>query len=483
MKFGLIFRIIGILLMVFSLTMLGPLAISFLYQDGGMRPFILSFTITSLAGLALWLLNRNREGELHAREGFIIVALFWIVLGGVSSLPLHFSKAPDLSTTDAVFEAVSGLTTTGATIIDNIESLPQSMLWYRQQMQWLGGLGVVVIALAILPLLGVGGMQLYRAETTGPSKHDKMKPRLRETARSFLKIYLLLTIACGLAYWLAGMSGFDAVAHAMSTISTGGFSTYDASIAHFDSRLVEFIAIVFMTIGGLSFGLLYLMIVGRKPLALFEHSEARGYLATIGAIVLLTTVYLLYTAHHPGIINALFDSLFQVVSVITSTGFSTERFASWPGFLPVLLIFLSIMGGCAGSTSGGMKVIRFQLLLKQGKREVQKLVHPNAVMPVKIGKRLVNDRIIESIWGFFAAYTVVYVVLMVMLIASGLDQVSAFSAVAATLNNLGPGLGDVADNFAGLTDFGKWVGILAMLMGRLEIFTVLVLLTPEFWRH
>ena len=483
MKFGLIFRIIGVLLMVFSLTMLGPLFVSFIYQDGGMTPFIMSFIVAALAGLLLWFVNRNREGDLHAREGFVIVALFWIALGAVSSLPLHFSKAPHLSTTDAMFEAVSALTTTGATVIDDIESLPHSMLWYRQQMQWLGGLGVVVIALAILPLLGVGGMQLYRAETTGPSKHDKMKPRLRETVRSFLKIYLLLTLACAAAYWLAGMNGFDALAHSMSTISTGGFSTYNASIAHFGNRWIELVAVVFMLIGGLSFGLLYVMIVGRKPLALFENSEARGYLGTIGAVVLLTTSYLVYTQHHSAIGTAIFDSLFQVVSVITSTGYTTESFAYWPGFLPVLLIFLSIMGGCAGSTAGGMKVIRFQLLLKQGKREVQKLVHPNAVMPVKIGKRLVNDRVIESIWGFFAAYTVVYVVLMVMLIASGLDQVSAFSAVAATLNNLGPGLEEVAASFAGLTDFGKWVSILAMLMGRLEIFTVLVLLTPEFWRH
>lgn len=482
MKFGVITRIIGILLMAFSLTMLPPIIMSLIYRDGGSAPFVLTLLSTLLAGLFLWYPHRDDRRELRTREGFLIVALFWVVLGMVSSIPFQLALALNMSFTDAVFEAISALTTTGATVIVGIDSLPHSILWYRQQLQWLGGLGVVVIALAILPMLGVGGMQLFRAETSGPSKHDKLTPRLRDTVKVFFRVYVILTVTCTALYWLAGMSLFDAIGHAFSTVSTGGFSTHDASMAWFDSDLIELIAIVFMAAGGISFSLHYLFMATGSLKVFWDNSECRTFLLTSIIVSLVATGYLLYSGHHFATWDAFMAALFQIVSVITSTGFGTESFAEWPAFLPVLLMFISIMGACAGSTTGGMKVIRFQLVYKQGVRELTRLVHPSAVMPVKHGDRVVSDRIIESVWGFFAAYALLYVLLMLLMMASGLDQITAFSAVAATLNNLGPGLGEVSSNFIAVNDFGKWVGVAGMLMGRLEIFTVLVLLTPEFWR-
>lgn len=483
MKLGVVQRILGLLLMWFSATMLPPMFVSFYTDDGGSLPFYLTFLGTLLAGLVTWFPVREETRDLQAREGFMVVAMFWVVVGLLSSLPLHFAIDPHLAYTDAIFEAISGLTTTGATVLTGIDHLPHSILWYRHQLQWIGGLGVVVIALAILPLLGVGGMQLYRAETSGPSKHDKLTPRLSKMTASFLGVYLAMTIACALAYRFAGMSGFDAITHAMSTVSTGGFSTHDASLAWFDSPLIESIAVVFMVLGGISFGLHFAVMRTRSLREYWRNAECRTFLLALIGVALISTVYLVFRNEHDSLLKAFMAATFQVVAVMTTTGFSTDDFASWPAFLPVLLMFISIMGACAGSTAGGMKVVRFQLLLKQGVREVERIIHPQAEIPVKLGKRVVPDRVIEAVWGFFATYTMVYVILMLLFLATGMDQVTAFSAVAATLNNLGPGLGEVSSTFATTTDFAKWVGVAAMLLGRLEIFTLLVLLTPEFWRH
>lgn len=482
MKYGIVQRILGILLMGFSTTMLPPLLVSYFYGDGGSLPFYLTFLSTMLVGLLVWYPVRNDRRELLGREGFLIVAMFWIVLGGVSALPLYLSEFPRLTVTDAVFEAVSALTTTGATIIVGLDSLPQSLLWYRQQLQWFGGLGVVVIAIAILPMLGVGGMQLFRAETSGPLKEEKMTPRLRGTAKLFFLVYLALTAACGAAYWFAGMTPFDAIGHAFSTVSTGGFSTHDASIAYFDSWVIELICIVFMAAGGISFAL-HLLVFRSGSLRLYwKSTECRTFLLVVLATSLAATAYLVYAGAHESTTNAVRAALFQVMSVMTSTGFGTESFAGWPGFLPVMLMFISITGACAGSTTGGMKMVRVLMVFRQGVREINRIVHPHAEIPVKLDGRAIQPRVMESIWGFFALYAVAYLILMLLMLGSGLDQVSAFGAVAATLNNLGPGLGTVASNFIAVNDFGKWVGIAGMLLGRLEIFTLLVLLTPEFWR-
>ena len=483
MKYGLIQRIVGVFLIAFSVTMLPPVAVSLLYADGALQPFVLTFVITLAAGILLWFPQRHAHGDMRVREGFFVVTLFWVVLGGVSSLPFHLAHEPQLSFTDAIFESVSALTTTGATVIVGIDELPHAILWYRQQLQWVGGLGIAVIALAVLPVLGVGGMQVYRAEASGPTKQDKLTPRVQGTAKAFFKIYFLLTLACAFAYWLAGMSVFDAIGHSFATVSTGGFSTHDASMAWFQSDAIEGIAMIFMIAGGISFALHFQVFQTLRLRDYWRHAETRTFISVLFVVSLISAAYLLMHNPQASWLDRLMNAAFQTVSVMTSTGFGTESFADWPGFLPVLLIFASIMGACAGSTSGGMKTVRFMLVYKQGMREIARIVHPSGVTPIKLGGRVVSDRVIEAVWGFFAAYTLTYVFLMLLFLAAGMDQVSAFSAVAATLNNLGPGLGDVAGNFMEVSDFGKWVGIAGMLLGRLEIFTVLVLLTPEFWRH
>lgn len=483
MKLDLIQRTVGIFLMAFSLSMLPPVAIGYYYADGATMPFLRSFVITLAVGALLWFPYRRQHREMRAREGFLVVTLFWVVLGFVSALPFMLAQEPHLSFPDAVFEAVSGLTTTGATVLSGIDELPHAILWYRMQLHWLGGLGVAVIALAVLPVLGVGGMQLYRAEASGPSKQDKLTPRLADTVRAFLNVYLLMTFVCGGAYWLAGMSLFDAVTHAFATVSTGGFSTHDASMAYFQSDAIEIICMVFMIAGGISFAL-HLHVLSRRRLGDYlRHAETRTFLSVLLVVTLISAMYLVQQNPQASLFDRFMNAAFQTVSVMTSTGFATESFAAWPAFLPVLLIFISIMGACAGSTSGGMKTVRFMMVYKQGMREIARIVHPSGVAPVKLGGRVVSDRVMEAIWGFFAAYTLSYVFLMLLFMTSGMDEITAFSAVAATLNNLGPGLGDVHVTFANVTDFGKWIGIFGMLLGRLEILTMLVLFVPEFWRQ
>jgi len=476
-------RILGLLLMLFSTTMLPPILVSSLYSDGFHHPFMLAFGLTFLTGTLAWLPVRQVRKELRLRDGFVVVVMFWSVLGLFGALPFSLGAEPDLSITDAVFESISGLTTTGATVITGIDHLPPSMLYYRQQLQWLGGMGIIVLAVAILPMLGIGGMQLYRAETPGPMKDNKLTPRITETAKALWYIYLGLTVSCILAYWLAGMSFFDAVGHAYSTVAIGGFSTHDASMGYFQEQpLIELVAIIFMFLAGINFALHFLAWRGSHLQPYLKDAEFKTYVTVLVVISLITTFYLHINATFDDFNHALLHGVFQVVSIGTTTGFTTSNYALWPGFLPVLLLFASFIGGCAGSTGGGMKVIRFLLLLKQGMREVNRLVHPNAVIPIKIGGKPLPERVVDSVWGFFATYVAIFSIILLLLMLAGLDQVTAFSAVAATMNNLGPGLGDVALHYSSLPDFTKWVLCFAMLLGRLEIFTLLVLLTPSFWR-
>jgi trk system potassium uptake protein TrkH len=484
MHIGAVQRILGVLLSLFSLSMLPPIGVSILYSDGEWHVFLLAFVVLALLGALVWWPVRRDRRELRLRDGFLVVALFWIVLGLAGAVPLFLSSQPVVSVTDAAFESVSGLTTTGATILTGLDSLPKSILYYRQQLQWLGGIGIVVLAVALLPMLGVGGMQLYRAETPGPSKEsNKITPRIAQTAKALWVIYLGLTIVCALAYWLAGMTPFDAIAHSFSTVATAGFSTHDSSLAHFDNRLIEVVAVVFMFIGGINFSLHFLAWRRLHLKNYFADEEFRSFVVGLTLLVVATWLYLWASGYYASADEAFFKGLFQVVSAHTTTGFTTADFALWPGLLPVLLLFTTFVGGCANSTSGGMKVIRWLLIGKQGAREVRRLIHPSAEFPVRIGGRPVPWRVVDAVWGFFAVYVIVYVVMMMMMLAAGHDQVTAFSAVAATLNNLGPGLGGVSSNFASLDNASKWVCIVAMLLGRLEIFTLLVLVTPGFWRR
>ncbi len=476
-------RILGLLLMVFSFTMLPPAAVGWFYGDIGVRPFLDGFLVTLGTGLVLWWPARRVRRDLRLRDGFIVAVSFWVVLGLFGAIPLAFAVHPHLSITDAVFESISGLTTTGATVIVGLDALPKSILFYRQELEWLGGMGIIVLAVAVLPMLGVGGMQLYRAETPGPIKDAKLTPRIAETAKALWYIYLGLTIACGLAYWLAGMDVFDAIAYSFSTVSIGGFAPHDASMGYFNQPLIEAVAIVFMLLSGANFGLHFFAIRRRSLRPYLDDSEFRTYFTVLAVLAVITVGYLYLTQHFGHFGDDLRHGLFQAVSIGTTTGFTTSAYHQWPGFLPALLIFASFIGGCAGSTGGGIKVVRFLLLLKQGGRELMRLVHPNAQFAVKIGRRPVDDRVIDAVWGFFAAYVATFSIIMLALMATGLDQVTAFSAVAACMNNLGPGLGSVGDNFANLNPLAKWLLCLAMLFGRLEVFTPLVLFTPGFWRR
>lgn len=475
-------RIFGLLLMLFSLTMLPPMAVGLYYQDGNWQPFLDAFVALAILGALVWWPVRKQQRELRLRDGFLVVALFWIVLGVAGAAPLLLSKRLDMTITDAIFEAVSGFTTTGAIIFPKLQTLPISVLYYRSQIEWLGGIGIVVLAVALLPMLGVGGMQLLRAETPGPVKDSKLTPRITETAKALWIIYLTITAACALAYWSAGMSPFDAIAHAFSTVSTGGNSTRDASLAYYDNPLIEIIAVIFMFIGAVNFSLHFLAWRHRRISSYFRDPEFGAYVRILGISILVYTLVLWLSrfVHEPG--HALRLALFHAVSMQTTSGFVTDDFTHWPGALPVLLILSAFIGGCAGSTSGGMKTVRWLLLWKQGQREVAQLVHPNAELPVKMGAKAIDKRVIDAVWGFFAVYVVSFGVLMVALLATGEDQVTAFSAIAACMTNAGTGLADVATNFTSLTNTGKWICVLAMLLGRLEVFPLLVLVSRTFWR-
>lgn len=483
MNFAVVQRILGLLLMLFSLTMLPPIGVALHFNDGNWQPFFDAFVALLVVGFIAWWPVRKRVRELRLRDGFLVVALFWVVLGIAGSVPLYLSAELGMSLTDAVFEAMSGFTTTGAIIFPSLDSLPESVLYYRSQIEWLGGIGIVVLAVALLPMLGVGGMQLLRAETPGPVKDAKLTPRITETAKALWIIYLGITVACALAYWAAGMRPFDAVTHAFTTVSTGGNSTHDASIAYFDNAAIEGVCVLFMFIGGINFSLHFLAWRHRRLGDYLRDPEFSAFVRILVVSITLYTVVLWITrfADEPG--NALRLALFHAVSMQTTSGFVTDDFTHWPGALPVIIVLSAFIGGCAGSTSGGMKIVRWLLILKQGQREVNQLVHPSAELPVKLGRKPMDVRVIEAVWGFFAVYVIAFGILMIALLATGEDQVTAFSAIAACMTNTGTGLGEVARSFTSLTDGGKWICVLAMLLGRLEVFPLLVLISPTFWRR
>jgi trk system potassium uptake protein TrkH len=475
------FRILGILLMLFSSTLLAPLAFALASWDDSVIGFATALTITFSSGLLLWLPVRGASHELRIRDGFLITSLFWTVLGLFGALPFALTETLALSPAEAVFESISGLTTTGATVIVGLDDLPQSILFYRQLLQWLGGIGIIVVAVAVLPMLGIGGMQLYKAETPGPSKDSKLTPRITETAKALAAVYLLLTGACAAAYYLAGMSVFDAVCHAFSTVAIGGFSTHDASMGYFGDDRILLICSLFMLIAAVNFGLHFLAWRRRSLWIYLRDSETKFFFTVMAICVGITCTFLILT-HTLELGESLVHGLFQAISITTTTGFATRDFSAWPLFLPVMLLFFSFMGGCVGSTGGGIKAMRLMLIYKQGIRELKQLVHPQAVIPLKVGNRRVEATVVSAVWSFFAVYTFAFIVIMMLLMATGLDFLTAFSAVGASLNNLGPGLGVVAANYAEISEVAKGILCFSMLLGRLEVFTLLVLFTPMFWR-
>ena len=482
MQFAMAVKIIGVLLILFSTTMLPSLFISLIAKDGIESAFATGLAATLLAGVLLWLPTRHLSRDLNIRDGFMVTALFWVVLGLFGAIPLWLTPDLPLTPADAIFESISGLTTTGATVITGLDSLPQSLLFYRQLLQWLGGIGIIVLAVAILPMLGIGGMQLYRAESAGPSKDRKLTPRITSTAKALFGIYLLLTIACAASYFAVGMSMFDAICHAFSTVAIGGFSTHDASLGHYEQNRVLLVSSVFMLLSAINFGL-HFIALQRRNVRVYARDSETAFFITVIASATIVVCCLLLTTETLGFEDSVIHGLFQTISIATTTGFTTQDFSMWPLFLPILLLILSFMGGCVGSTGGGMKAMRILLIFRQGVRELRQLLHPNAVIPLKLDARRVQTEVISAVWSFFAVYMFCFVLIWLALLATNLDFISAFSAVVATMNNLGPGLGEVAYDYGAVSEPGKLILCLAMLIGRLEVFTLLVLLTPAFWRH
>lgn len=481
MRFLAVFKILGILLMVLSLSQLPPVIVALVYGDGAIAAFVFSFVITVVFGYVLWFFSRHTRRDLRTRDGFLVVSLLWLVLSFFSAIPLIVTLYPKLTVTQAMFEAVSGLTTTGASAMPHLTSLPHAILYYRQQLHFLGGMGIIVLAVAVLPMLGVGGMQLYRAEVAGPMDSDKLTPRLTHTAKALWYLYFGLTVLCAVCYRLAGMDWFQAVSGSFTTVSTGGFSLHESSFAYYHSVPIDIVAIIFMLLGGANFSLHFQLIRKRNPVAYFRDAEFRLYITIyLLAVLLIGSVLSLHDYYNTS--RSFLNAVFTVVSIGTTTGLTITNFNLWPTFIPFLLMFVALIGGCAGSTSGGIKMIRVQVLYEQAKRELYRLIHPRAVYGVKLGDQPLTDRTLQAVWGFITVYTALFTLLFLLLVALGLDMRTAFGALTACLSNTGVGIGDIADGFSSLSMSVKWVLIFSMIAGRLEIFTIIILLTPSYWR-
>jgi trk system potassium uptake protein TrkH len=484
-RFAAVQQVLGMLLMLFSFTMLPPIAVSWHYQDGSARAFGAALWITLASGALLWWPVRRMHADLKLRDGFLVTILLWSGLSGFGAIPFVVTDAGWGSYIDALFEAVSGFTTTGATVIPiGLDLMPRSLLYYRAQLQWLGGMGIIVLAVAVLPMLGIGGMQLYRAETPGPMKDSKLTPRITETARALWLVYVLLTVVCGATYWLLGMSAFDAVCHAFTTIATAGFSTHDASFAFFKSPAIEWAAIGFIVLATINFAIHFTAWQQRGPWVYLRDPEVRTFvLLLLGFSTLVAVPLLAFDTLRADTATTVRTAVFQVVSYGSTSGFSTTNPSGWPLYTPLLLMVAAFMCGCAGSTAGGVKVVRVLLFVRQALREMRRLIHPSAALQIKLQGKVVPDEIVYAVGGFFSVYIGATIFLTFVMMATGLDAESAFSAVAASINNLGPGLHELNGSMASVTPFGKCVLIFTMLLGRLEIFTLLIVFTPGFWRR
>ena len=481
-RFAAVYRVLGMIIMLFALTMLAPLIMSYVTADGAQSAYDDAFALTMLSGAFLWIRYRKCKRELNIRDGFLMVVLVWTVLPAFAAVPLMVHLG--ISHTDAYFEAMSGLTTTGSTVLTNLDNLPLSINLWRHQLVWIGGMGLIVLAIAILPLLGIGGRQMFKAETPGPMKDSKMTPRIAETAKGLWLVYLGVTVACVLFYHWAGMTWFDAVCHAFSTMGLGGFSTHDASFGYFNSQAIELVAIGFMLIAGMNFGTLFLAVSGRSLRPYIHDPEAGWFIGVTLFSVFMVAMYIWKDGIYPDMLTALRHSAFNVVSIATTTGYASVDYALWPIFAPLWMLFLSSFATSAGSTGGGIKMMRALLLYKQVFRELLRAMHPNAVYNVRIGGQVASQQILFAVMSFAFMYMVSVVSMTLLLSFTGLDIISAFTAVTASINNTGPGLGVVgpSTNYAVLDDFQTWICTFAMLLGRLEIFTLLVVLTPAFWR-
>jgi len=478
-----VLHVLSLVLVLFAVCMLVPLGFSLAFSDGAHWAHLKALGATAAAGGFVWAATHRAGRELQVRDGFLLVALVWTVLPAFATLPLMLHLT-DLSFTDAYFEAVSGLTASVATVLAGLDRLPASINIWRGFMIWLGGMGVIVLAVAIMPLLGVGGSQLFKAETPTPMKDTKLTPRIAETAKGLWLVYFALTVACGLAYYWAGMNGLDALMHAFTTLGLGGFSTHDASYAYWNSPRIEAVAIVFMLIAAINFATHFLAWHRRSLRAYRVDPEAKVFLAVVAFSVLGIAVYLVWAGVYDDFSTALRYAAFNVVSIATTTGYASTDFNLWPIFAPLWMLFLCSFASCSGSTGSGMKMIRAQILFKQIFRELLRIIHPRVYNPVKLGGRPVENNVVFAVLAYVFVYVSCIIVFTLVLTVSGADVVTAFSAAVVSLNNTGPGLAQVgpASNYAVLNDFQTWVCSFAMLLGRLELFTLLVVLTPAFWR-
>ncbi len=475
-------RVFGVLLTGFSLTMLVPLLLSWFWQDGAISAYDEAFLVSLGSGLGLWWAARHEKQELKVRDGFLLVVMVWTLLPVYAGLPLIFQL--NISFTDAYFEAVSGLTTTGATVLPNLDKLPMSINLWRGMLVWMGGMGLIVLAVAVLPLLGIGGRQMFKAETPGPMKDSQLTPRLTQTAKGLWVVYGGITLACIVGLRLAGMTWFDAVMHSFTTMGLGGFSSHDASFGHWNSPAIEAVTIFFMLLAGINFATHFLVVHGRSLKPYRHDPEVFWYLVVVVGSVVGIAIYLAVLDVYPDFTTALRFSAFNVVSIATTTGFANTDYNVWPMFAPLWMLFLCSFATSAGSTGGGIKMIRAIILYKQIYRELIRAMHPSAIWPVRVGGGPVAQNVLTAVLAFGFAYMCLIVALTLLMAFSGLDIITAFSAVVASINNTGPGLNQVgpATTFEVLSDFQTWVCTFAMLLGRLEIFTLLVVMTPAFWR-
>jgi trk system potassium uptake protein len=475
-------HVFAMVMAVFGMIMLAPIVMAFWEFDAAIWSFAISGIATFVLGALLWLATRPFRRELKTRDGLMLVALTWVALPAVAAMPLLIYLP--LNFTQSYFEAASGLSTTGATVLSGLEFLPRSINLWRCLLSFLGGMGIIVLAVAILPLLGVGGMQIYRAEMPGPMKDTKLTPRIGQTAKLLWAVYAGLTGACILALRWAGMNWFDAVCHGFSALSLGGFSTYDANVGHFNSLPIELVLIVFTVLAALNFATHYLAWSQRGVGAYFRDAEAKAILALLAASSVGVAVFLVVKGTYADFPTALRHATFNVVSLATDSGLHTQNYALWPIFAPMWMLFLSCLVASSGSTGGGVKMIRTLVLWKQAHRELTQLVHPNMVRPLKVGGTVIANRVVFAVLAFVFLYFMSIVTLVFVQLASGLDFITSFSSVIACINNAGPGLGSVGpgSNYGGLNGFQTWVCSTAMLLGRLEVFTLLVLFTPTFWR-
>ena len=481
MQISIVAKTIGLLLMVFSFAQVPPLIIDLIYAEGEYISFVYSFALTVLGGLVLWWPFKDIKKDFRLREGVLIVVCFWIVLSLFGTLPFLITDSiSDLSFSEAFFESMSGLTTTGATVLSQLDELPKSILFYRQQLQWLGGMGIIVLAVAVLPLLGVGGMELYHAESSGIAK-DRLTPKLRNTAIALWKIYLSLTVLCALGYFLSGMSIFDAISHSFSTVAIGGFSTHDGSIGYFNSATIETIAMFFMFLAGINFSLHFVAWNNRSLVDYIKDSEFKTYSMVLICSSIIVIIALSLNGQYESANETLRHSLFQTISIATTTGFTSQNYSSWPAAIPVFLIMMSFIGACVGSTGGGIKVVRILVMFRLGMKEIHKFIRPNAQVSVKLNKSSINEKALVSVLGFFSLYAISFFLILMLLMFAGLDQVTAYSATAATMNNLGPGLGDVAQNYGSVGEAAKWILSFSMLIGRLEVLTIIAIFHRAFW--